>query len=217
MNNIEKYGTMLIATIGAISGGFAIYNDYTASEFRKPIDLRVATVVSYNSHIESASKRGDKDEALRVRIEYEKYEEAWRNNQKLASLTDAVTNLVSLELRPEDSARIVEILQTDTYVASDNVEPVTIGSAYLATGDYKNAIKYFKFAAIKEPKNPNIYALRSLALQGKAQTVSAGLERDNLIKEAQFFSTEASNKGVDENLMQSISSELRVINVGLTR
>jgi hypothetical protein len=43
MNNIEKYGTMLVATIGAIAGGLATYNDYNEAEFKKPIDLRAAT------------------------------------------------------------------------------------------------------------------------------------------------------------------------------
>jgi predicted Zn-dependent protease len=117
---------------------------------------------------------------------------------------------VSLELKPENNAQIVEILKNaDAYVASGGVEPVTIGSAYLATGDYKNAIKYLDVAALKEPKSPNIYALRSLALQGKAKTISAGTERDNLIKKAQFLSAEASTKGIDKNLIQLRSTELR--------
>ncbi len=75
---------MGIALIGAATDIVATVNDYNDSEFKKPIDLRVATVVSYNSHIDSAAKRGDKDEALRVRLEYE---ENWRNNRKLVSLT----------------------------------------------------------------------------------------------------------------------------------
>jgi hypothetical protein len=40
MNNIEKYGTMFVAVIGALTGGWAVYTDYDKSEFIKPISLR---------------------------------------------------------------------------------------------------------------------------------------------------------------------------------
>ncbi len=73
MTKIEKYGTMLVAFIGAVTGGWAVYTDYDKSEFLKPINLREATVNSFQSQIKSASDRKDDDEVLRVRLKYEKY------------------------------------------------------------------------------------------------------------------------------------------------
>ncbi len=61
----------------------------------------------------------------------------------------------------------------ETYASSENIESVTLGSAYLATGDDQSADRFFEVIAIEKPKNPNIYALRSLALQGRKKGVSS--------------------------------------------
>ena len=79
MTKLEKYLTMSVAAVGALTGGMATYTDYTGAEFKKPIDLRQATVASFLAQIDSASKRRDHREALRVRLEYERFEESWRN------------------------------------------------------------------------------------------------------------------------------------------
>jgi hypothetical protein len=41
MNRLEKYGTMLVAVVGAATGGWAVYNDYSESEFKGSIEFRV--------------------------------------------------------------------------------------------------------------------------------------------------------------------------------
>lgn len=213
MDNFVKYSTLAVALFGAFTGGFAAYSNYAASEFKKPIDLRTATSNSYNTQIDSAFKRGDEEEVLRVSLDLERYEEAWRNNLKLVSLTSPVTNLVSLNLKPENTAQIVEILKySDTYVATGSVEPLTIGSAYLATGDYNNADKFFKIAAIKNPKDVSLYALRVLALQGKAKLTAPGSEKDAFLKALEALTTEASIKGVDKLQLQTLSTELSLRN-----
>jgi len=213
MNKKLNLITILLAAFGAITGGISTYINYTHSEFKKPIDLRAATSSSFIAQIESATKRGDGNEVLRVRLELERYEETWRNNLKLASLTSAVTNLVSLKLKPENNAQIIEILKyADAYVATGSVEPVILGSAYLATGDYKSAVKYLEVAAIKNPKDANIYALRSLALQGKAQMIDFGSERDKLLMQSKLYSIEASIQGIEADLIKTLSTELKVNN-----
>ena len=170
MTKIEKYGTMLVAFIGAVTGGWAVYTDYDKSEFLKPINLREATVNSFQSQIKSASDRKDNDEVLRVRLEYEKYEESWRDSQQLAALTTPISKLVSLEVTPEDIEQLSVYLESsNAYLTSGLTDPETVASAYLVTGDYANATKYFEVAALKQPDDPNLLALRSIAWAGKAE------------------------------------------------
>jgi tetratricopeptide (TPR) repeat protein len=145
-----------------------------------------------------------------VRLAYEKYEEAWRSSQTLASITEPITNLVSLELEPGQNEWIEQFLKNvDASIATGLIKPATIGSAYLATGDYKNASKYYQVAAVREPMNPNIYALRSLALQGEANAESIETEKVKLEEEASKLAETARTKGVDSGKIAFLVNELK--------
>jgi len=210
MNKVEKYATMVVAVVGAVTGGMATYTDFSGSEFKKPIDLRQATVASFVAQIESATKRGDRKEALRVRLDYERFEESWRRSQKLSSLTAQVENLISLDLAPAQLSQISDILQdAGTSMAVDYFKPETLGSAYLATGDYQSASKYYRLAELRSPDNPKVYALRALALQGEAQSSEVGqIVKAALEQEAKELVLKAESKGVDPERIQILSNEL---------
>lgn len=106
-------------------------------------------------------------------MKYEKYEEYWRNSRELAALTESISNLVSMEVTPSESARISEYLATsDSYLTGGLTDAETVASAYLVTGDYFNATKYFEVAALKQPNDPKLLALRSIAWAGKAELVT---------------------------------------------
>lgn len=213
MNKVEKYGTMVVAFIGAVSGAWAVYNDFSDSEFNKPITLREAKVNSFKSQISSAKERGDKDEVLRVSLDYEKYEESWRNRHTLSSITKPISNLENVKVSPDETKLLEELLQNqEFYFAVGKTEPESIGSAYLATGNFEKASQYYQVAADLDPSNANIDALRSLALQGEAQTASVEEVRKDLIRKAMVFAETATAKGVDPKKIERLSSELKANN-----
>lgn len=210
MNNIEKYGTMLVALIGAATGGWAVYNDFSDTEFKKPITLREAKVNSYKSQIASAKDRGDQDEVLRVRLDYEKYEETWRNRQTLSSIIEPINNLVNVVVSPKETRQLNELLNNqEFYFSVANLEPKSVGSAYLATGDFVKAGQYYEVASNLDPTNANVYALRALALQGEAQTVSALDTRQELLNKAMELTETAKAKGVDPERIEALTNELK--------
>lgn len=209
MNNLEKYGTMVVALIGAVTGVWAAYNDFSDSEFKKPITLREANVNSFKSQIASAEARGDKKEVLRVSLEYERYEEFWRHQQAISSITEKITNLVSLSVTPEQKRQLKEILtHNEELAAVGSFRPEALGSAYLATKDFSKANHYFEIAASLEPANANIYALRSLALQGAAQSEASAEARLVLMQQATDLAETAKAKGVSPQRLEALSSEL---------
>ena len=201
---------MLVAVIGAASGVWAVYNDFSDSEFKKPIALREAKVKSYKSQIASVKERGDKKEALRVSLDYEKYEESWRNRQALSSITKPISNLVKAKLSPNEIKQLEELLQNqEFYFAAGKTEPEAIGSAYLATGNFAKASQYYQVAADLDPSNANVYALRALALQGEAQTTLVEEVRQDLIQKAMGFAETATDRGVDPKKIELLSRELK--------
>ena len=201
---------MLVAVIGAATGGSAVYNDFSDSEFKKPITLREAKVKSFKSQIASAKERGDEKAVLRVSLDYENYEESWRTRQTLSSITQQINNLVSLEISPEQSNQIEMILSNKgLYFTEDAIDPTVFGNAYLATGDFEKASQYYQVAANLEPSNANLYALRALALQGQAQTVSVKKVEVELIERAAEFAQTAKDKGVDSKKFEFLANELR--------
>jgi len=209
MTKLEKYATMLVAAVGALTGGMATYTDYSDAEFKRPIDMRQATVASFLAQIESAVKRGDRKEAVRVRLQYERFEESWRNSQRLSSLTAPIEHLVSLQLAPGQTAQIRGILHdASAYLSSGFFKPATLGNAYLATGDYQSASRYYKLAALSEPSAPNLLALRALALQGEARDVEQEAARDELTKEAEQLVQQAQSGGVDADRINALAAEL---------
>lgn len=210
MNKLEKYATMFVAVVGALTGVWAVYNDYSASEFRKPITLREAKVESFKSQIASAKERGDKEAVLRVSLDYENYEESWRNRLILSSITEPITNLVSIKVSPEQNKQLEQLLKnTDQHSAMAIFEPKAVGSAYLATGNFEKASHYYQLAADLEPSNANIYALRSLAIQGEAQTEPVEEVRQKLVEKATELAEKAKAKGVNSKKLEFLSSELK--------
>lgn len=210
MNKIEKYGTMLVALIGAATGGWAVYTDYDKSEFLKPINLREATVNSFQSQIKSANDRKDDDEVLRVRLKYEEYEESWRNSQHFYALTASISNLVSLEVTPTESALLSAYLKSkDSYLTAGLTDPEAIASAYLVTGDYSNATKYFDVAALKQPNEPKLLALRSIAWAGKAELVTDKNEQTQLFEKSNVFASKAVKEGIDASQLEKLTNQLK--------
>lgn len=215
MNKAEKYVTMFLASVGAATGVWAKYHDYSESEFTKPITLREAKVDSFKSQIASARDRGDTSEALRVTLEYERYEESWRKGQTITSVTERINNLESLNVTPEEKSRLQEILgDTDGGILSLEIEPEIFGSAHLAVGNFSKANKYYQVASIQRPSNPSVLALRSLAVQGEAFDASTEENKKRLMAQAMELSNEAISRGVDRNRIEALLNQLKA-NQGL--
>ncbi|MCG8434484.1 MAG: hypothetical protein MJA83_10670, partial [Gammaproteobacteria bacterium] len=154
MKFIKKYGTFSVALLGALTGLLALYNDYSNTEFNKPFAIRAATAESFRGQIQSAESRNDVDEVNRLKHAYENYEEGWRNTNVLESLTLGFNNLTTLIASPENLARVHGILNGPSAAhVRQHAEPQALGNAYLAVGEYDQAITQFKIAAANHPED----------------------------------------------------------------
>jgi uncharacterized protein HemY len=209
MNKAEKIMTWIVAVIGAITGSWATYTNFSESEFKKPITLRTAMVNSFKSQIESAKERGDNDEVVRVRKIFENYEEKWRGRYSLSFLTEPIKQLKTINLNPEDKARLIEILNnSDFQYAKAEFDPLTVGSAYLATAAYKKASDYFRVAAEHDPTNANVVVLKSLALLGEAKTSELKHELEQLRVQIDQLNLKAVRLGADSKSIKKLSAEI---------
>lgn len=211
MNSVLKYGTMITAIIGAVTGVWAKYVDYSESEFKRPITQREAMAASFTTQIASAESRGDAQEATRLRIAHEKYEESWRAQQDLLTLTDDVLQLRAVRLGEEQTELVRTILQNPAiHTTTGNIQPETLGSAYLAIGDYDNASRYYSAALATSHADPNILALRGLALKGRAQNEQDPILKNRLVSSADELFSKAEMRGVRGSTIDHLEQELEV-------
>lgn len=209
MNTIEKYGTMLVALIGAITGGVATYNDLSITGFDKKLRERKAFVESYESSINSAKIRGDKEKEKTLRIEYEKWEHSWRNARKTAFLTASITDLKSLHMSESSLNDLKLTLEnSNPQMILTTLTPQEAGSAYLATGQFQEAGALFQRALAEDPQNAKYSGLYSLSLFGAYITEENNESRELLLKESELWSEAAVNLGLNETILKGRRKEL---------
>jgi len=184
MTKNEKNITMLISLIGAIGGIAGVWGAYTAhdaSKFKQPLDLHTVMVRSFQEQIQSAEKRKDNPEVIRVRVLYETFEEDWRSSNKLTSLVAPISALVVNEVPSEARSGINEILLS---LSSKEqvllVNPKTLGGAYFAVGDYQKAIEQYSMASFNSPEDVNTSVLKAASFSRLSENIADAKEKEIL-------------------------------------
>lgn len=122
---------------------------------------------SFERQIASAERRGDNEEAERLRRMYESHEEAWRAQRALRSRApssrDAASpNALQAHLRSEVRQLLERSEILETFSAQDWVFR---GNAYLAIGEDKRAAGAYRQALRELPEDPQIRLLYAVALR----------------------------------------------------
>ena len=101
---------------------------------------------------------------------------------------------------------------SDSYLTGGLTDAETVASAYLVTGDYFNATKYFEVAALKQPNDPKLLALRSIAWAGKAELVTDQNEHFLLLEKSNILASKAAKEGIDASQLEKLSNQLKANN-----
>lgn len=210
MNNKEKIA-VLVGFIAAMPGFWSAYNVYHASAFKHPFDEHSEIAKSYIAQITSAERRRDISEIARIRLSYERYEESWRAARQIARMVAPIENLAIVQLAPSEVDSLRSLLsQVSAGLNQPSLSPKTLGAAYLAIGDYRNAVAQLTVASKKRP-DQNTLALKSAAFSGLAyETVDPA---NRLRYEANAVATFNSAESV--GLRSSDLSAFAIANPGL--
>ena len=155
MNRFEKYGTMLVAVLGAGAGLWSAYIVYDSEKFKQPLDKHTAIVKSFTDQISSASQRKDEPEVLRVRKEYESFEESWRTKQQILTLIDSSIALPPAEVssvQKELVASWVSGLESSPLSAS-MINKNEFANALFVAGNYQRAAGAYQTALAADPNS----------------------------------------------------------------
>ncbi|MYD36132.1 MAG: tetratricopeptide repeat protein [Dehalococcoidia bacterium] len=138
---------------------------------------------SFERQIASAERRGDNEEAERLRRIYESHEEAWRAQRALRSRApssrDAASpNALQAHLRPEVRLLLERSEVLETFSAQDWVFR---GNAYLAIGEDERAAAAYRQALRELPEDPQIRLLYAVALQRDGELRDALQVYDSLL------------------------------------
>jgi hypothetical protein len=166
MKKTEKWMTIIgvvAGAVGAMTGIWGAYTAYDASRFKQPFDEHAEISKSFVSQIDSAEKRSDEKEATRVRIQYELYEEKWRAAREIAQIVRPVENLASVRFNEEELLKLKGLVEKVAHGPSQPaLSPETLGAAYFAMGDFKNAAAQFNHLG-QDSGKPNTSALKAAA------------------------------------------------------
>lgn len=165
MSKIEKIVAIVVSILGAfggLAGLWGAYSAYDAAKFKEPYVKHEELVKSFLSQIGSAENRKDDQEANRVRVKYERFEESWRDNQRLAAIVAPIGNLAAVELSDSQLKEVGGLLASvQSEQPASEESPRVLGSAYFALGEFDQALKAYQTAANISPKDPDIFALKA--------------------------------------------------------
>lgn len=162
MNRIEKIVTMLVAVVGAISGLRGAYSAYQAAKLRHPLEEHEQVARSFHGQILSAEKRDDSKEVIRIRLDYERFEESWRRARRIALIVAPVEALAGTKLGTMQTEEPKSLITVSPDELNYGITDRTLGAAYLAIGDYKSAARRLTVAWTGRD-DPKALALRSAA------------------------------------------------------
>jgi hypothetical protein len=155
-----------------LTAGAALWADYTAHEamkLKQPLDEHTEMVKSYQGQIDSAKSRKDLPTVTRLRVEYENYEERWRDLQRVTAIVAPLSELRVARLSAGATTTLnalVGRLSSAPTVA--NSAPTTMGVAYLALENYDSAAREFSDVYA----DPKALALKAAAFGGLANNTN---------------------------------------------
>lgn len=161
---------IVLSIIGTGTGSFGAYTAYQSDLFNQPLDKHTQVALSFKDEISSAEKRGDIPKVETLRVNYEQYENSWRNEQLLESIT---ASIISLDLRNISESKKSEISNALNKVTSSvsytQSSPETLGAAYYALGNYREASEQLGIALATNPNDNNIRTLQAASLVSEAK------------------------------------------------
>jgi tetratricopeptide (TPR) repeat protein len=154
MTKFEKFGTMFVAFIGASSGLWGAFTVHDSAQFKQPLDKHIVMAKSFTDQIHSVSKRNDKSETIRLRKEYEEFEENWRKEQVVVAVIES-----SISLPPNEVSESQKQL-VSSWLSEINSSPSLalngankIADAWFIAGDYQKAVGAYKTALLQNPSS----------------------------------------------------------------
>lgn len=186
MKTSEKWITIAVSLVGASAGLWGAYTAHDAARFKQPFDEHGQLANSFQLQIASAEKRKDAKEVARVRLLYEKFEEGWREGRKIAGIVASFETLASTRLSEKDLAELNKLISSSPNKSDLNLPQKTLGAAYLALGQYDNAIQHLKVASTNT-NDAKTFALQSVAfgeLAKDAPTEASKNKYENLAAES---------------------------------
>lgn len=212
MNKTEKIVTMIVALVGGAAGIWGAYTAHDSSKFKQPFDEREQIISSFNSQIASADKRKALQEVERVSLLLEQYEEGWRAARQLTKLVAPVESLSRINLDAQQSQSIRALLSTlSNSPAEVNISAKTLGAAYLATGNYADAIEQLNHVPIGGD-NSNLDALKAAAYSGLASnTLDVKAQASYEANALEYFtSAQEASSGEDSKLTDFANKDLQL-------
>lgn len=156
MRRIAKYGTPFLAIVGCISGLWSAVTLWDSEKFGQFISKHGAVAESFSNQIDSATKRNDVDEVERLRIDFESFEENWRQSQSIVDIVAAAIfqppDEIDLDIRESVAAWLGGIEAHPQWGLAYN--PADIGNAWFVAGRYDKAIDGYRMALAAKVDDP---------------------------------------------------------------
>jgi tetratricopeptide (TPR) repeat protein len=154
MTKFEKIGTMFLAFIGASSGLWGAFTVHDSAQFKQPLDKHTVMAKSFTDQIHSVSKRNDKPETIRLRKEYEKFEENWRKEQMVVAVIESSLSLPPNEV-PESQKQLVSswLSEINIGLSLGLNDANMMADALFIAGDYQKAVDAYKTGLLQNPSS----------------------------------------------------------------
>lgn len=188
MNKTEKVVTWVFTGIATVGSIFSLYIHYKDIAFKQPLDKHASISQSFKDQIDSIEKRGDKVEADKIRKEYEKFEESWRNTEIVSSLIKWLSTDDLTKIDDKTKQAIANSLQyIDDKYADAFINPRLLGNAWTAIGNYDKALKSYLKAAQIVSKNQETYLSNKNSIIQKYTKATDEEKRQMLLEESQMI------------------------------
>ncbi len=147
---LNWYVTLITLAVSS----WGAYTAYDASKAKQHLDEHGSLVKSFQSEIDSATKRGDKDKVQKLRVEYEEFESNWRKT-KLVKAQVQQLRVIGFDVAPTvDKASIVQgYMSIPSPYREVAFTPQELGDIYFIEGNYGTAVKAYYQAYSDDPDN----------------------------------------------------------------
>ena len=153
---------------------------------------------SFTEQIKSAETREDKSDVERLRLQYEREQEAWRAQQNLQIVAPREVGRGTAALSKEEIDHLRELLAQSASLplAVTSAEGSLLrGNSYFKTGQYDLAIREYSQSLVLNPTNSEAYHSRAAAYNELGQYERAIEDLDEAIRLDPQNAVAYSNRG----------------------
>ena len=128
--------------------------------------------ISFEKQIDSAEKRGDADQVERLRLQYEREQEGWRNQQNLEFAAPRHVSKDGPKLSEAELEDLVNLIHQASNAPPATLSPhshVLRGNVYFEMGEFDNAIMEYSVSIKLNPTFVDAYQFRGISygIKGK--------------------------------------------------